>query len=427
MYHSPFLIEDQLVVVPVPQILAGDTVFRDYAIATMEPNSVPYGLIGGGMLIVRAGRILWVGPEPCGWRSEVKVEQFFGDGRLLTPGWIDCHTHLIFAGDRSGEFAQRLSGVTYADIARKGGGILSTVRATRMVNEEELYESARMRAESRLRQGVTTLEIKSGYGLDLPNEQKMLRVARRLAETMPLTIVATVLAAHTVPPEFAGRGDDYVTHVCEDMLPAVSHLADAVDVFCETIAFSLDQSRRILEAGHARGLRLKIHAEQLSLSGGAAMAARLGAVSADHLEYLDESGVKAMAQHGTTAVLLPGAYYFLQETHVPPIELLRKHQVPIALASDFNPGSSPLHSHQLVLNLACLLFRMTPEEALAGVTRNAARALGLGDQVGTLRPGKWADLAEWDAHSPAELSYPIAAQLCRCVFRRGVCVHAVSV
>jgi imidazolonepropionase len=326
-------------------------------------------------------------------------------GALVTPGLIDCHTHLVFAGDRSREFEQRLQGATYEEIARAGGGILSTVRATREASLDELAASAVGRARRLLDEGVTTLEIKSGYGLGLEHELKLLRAARHVGEVLPLTVHATLLAAHAVPPEYAERADDYVALVTERILPAVAEegLADSVDAFCERIAFSPEQVRRVFERARELGLPVRLHAEQLSNSHGAALAAGLGALSADHLEWLDEDGAAAMAAAGTVAVLLPGAFYFLRETRLPPVDLLRAHGVPIAVASDFNPGSAPLLSLRLAMNMACVLFGLTPEESLAAVTRCAAQALGLDDR-GMIAAGLRADLVLWEARHPAELS-----------------------
>jgi imidazolonepropionase len=341
-------------------------------------------------------------------------------GLWLTPGLIDCHTHLVYGGDRSNEFEMRLNGADYRDIARAGGGILSTVRATRAASEDELYQSARVRLDRMREDGVTTVEIKSGYGLDLPTELKMLKVARRLGESSNVDVVTTFLGAHTVPPEFQRR-EDYVRYVIDEMLPAVAEAkaADAVDVFCETIAFSADDTTRIFEAARTYGLRLKLHAEQLSDSGGAALAARFGALSADHLEHASEDSAHALAAAGTVAVLLPGAYYFLRETKKPPVDVLRKHQVAMAIATDCNPGTSPLQSILLTMNMACVLFGLSPAEALTGTTRNAARALGLQDQKGVLAEGMTADFALWDIRSPLALSYGMGAKPCVGVVKNG--------
>src|SRR6185369_5886530 len=328
-------------------------------------------------------------------------------GRWITPGLIDPHTHLVYAGDRAHEFELRLAGASYEAIARAGGGIVSTVAATRAASETELVEAALPRLDALIAEGVTTVEVKSGYGLTLEDELKMLRSSRALGEHRPVTIKTTFLGAHAVPPEFAGDPDGYIELVCRSMIPAVAEagLVDAVDAFCEGIGFTPDQTRRVLEAARAHGLPVKLHAEQLSNLGGAARAAGFGALSADHLEHLDEAGVAAMAKAGTVATLLPGAYYFVRETRPPPIAALRAAGVPMALATDCNPGTSPLTSPLLVMNIAATLFRMTVEECLAGVTREAARALGLAGEVGTLEAGKRCDLAIWNIERPAELVY----------------------
>ncbi|MGO4283336.1 imidazolonepropionase [Bosea sp. TAB14] len=368
----------------------------------------PYGAIEDGVIATRDGRIVFVGP-----RSEAPVFDAAVSidcaGRWITPGLIDCHTHLVYGGDRAHEFELRLQGATYEEIARAGGGILSTVKATREASEDTLFASADRRLAALMAEGVTTVEIKSGYGLEHQAELKQLRVARRIGRERPVTVRTTFLGAHAVPPEYKGRSGDYTALVAGPLLDAVAAegLADAVDVFCEGIAFSPAETKAVFEAAKAKGLAIKIHAEQLSNLHGAKLAAEMGALSADHLEYLDEDGVIAMAKAGTVAVVLPGAFYFLRETQKPPIELMRKHGAAIALATDANPGSSPLTSPLLVLNMACTLFRMTPEEALAGLTRNAATALGLQDEIGTLETGKRCDLAIWDIERPAELAYRI--------------------
>jgi len=383
-----------------------DRLWTNGRLATLAEGAGPYGAIEPGAIAARDGRIAWVGPQAelpdLGPAETVDL-----DGRWVTPGLIDCHTHLVYAGDRAGEFEQRLEGASYAEIARAGGGILSTVRATRAAGEDELVSQSRPRLDALMAEGVTTVEIKSGYGLDAENEAKMLRAARRLGREAPVTVATTFLGAHALPPEAGDDKEGYIDEVCLSQLPAIyaEGLADAVDGFCETIAFNSDQIRRVFEAARALGLPVKIHAEQLSDQGGAALAAEFGALSADHLEYLDESGVAAMAAAGTLAVLLPGAFYFLRDTQVPPVALLRRHGVAMAVATDCNPGSSPLTSPLLAMNMAATLFRLTPEEALAGVTRNAARALGLAAETGTLEAGKWCDLAIWEIERPAELVY----------------------
>nr|WP_288453793.1 imidazolonepropionase [uncultured Pseudomonas sp.] len=346
-------------------------------------------------------------------------------GGVMTPGLVDCHTHLVYAGDRAGEFEQRLEGVSYETIARNGGGILSSVRATRAASEDELIAASLPRLDALLADGVTTLEIKSGYGLTVADELKMLRVARRLGELRPVRVLTTLLGAHALPPEYTGRADDYVSLVCDEMIPAAARerLADAVDVFCEGIGFSPAQCERIYRAAGAHGLAIKAHAEQLSNLGGSALAARYGALSADHIEYLDEAGVGAMAEAGTVAVLLPGAFHVLCETQLPPIELLRQYGVPMAVASDANPGTSPICMPTLMANLACTLFRLTPREALAGMTAHGARALGLPD-LGRIAVGAPADLCLWDIRQPAELAYAVQAGRLRQRVFNGVVTHA---
>lgn len=399
-----------------------DSVWIHAHLATMAGAN--YGLIEDGAIGIRSGRIAWLGAMRALPDIPQKLAREVHDakGAWLTPGLIDCHTHLVYAGDRAEEFALRRQGKSYAEIAKAGGGILSTVRATREASEEELLQASTRRLESFLKEGVTTIEIKSGYGLDMENERKILRVARRLGESYPVTVRATFLGAHSVPPEFKGRTDDYIRLVCEEMLPAISRgkLADAVDGFCESIAFSPTQIEKVFEAAQRYGLSIKLHAEQLSDQGGAALAARYKALSADHLEYASEAGVRAMGEAGTVAVLLPGAFYTLQETRKPPVECLRKYNVPIAIASDCNPGTSPACSLLLMLNMGCTLFGLTPEEALAGVTLHAAKALGLADKVGTLEAGKDADIALWDIAHPQELAYHLGYNPCRGVTKGGV-------
>lgn len=377
--------------------------------ATMDPGRSGYGIIEDAAIVCDDALIVWAGPladMPERFRQAPVTE--FGD-RLVTPGLIDCHTHIVYGGSRAAEFERRLEGASYEEIARAGGGIVSTVRATRDAGEDELLEGALARLDALLADGVGTVEVKSGYGLDPETEMRMLRVARSLADHRPVRVRTSFLGAHAVPPEFAGDADAYIDVVCTEMLPAVAEagLADAVDGFCETIAFTPAQIERVFETAASLGLPVKLHAEQLSDQGGAALAARHGALSADHLEYLGEDGVAAMAEAGTVAVLLPGAFYTLRETQVPPIEALRAAGVPMAVATDCNPGSSPLVSPLLAMNMACTLFRMTPLEALAGVTRNAAHALGLGEGAGTITAGTAADLAVWNVGEPAELAYGI--------------------
>lgn len=377
-------------------------------IATMQGEDL--GLIERGALAVKDDKIVWVGPMDA-WPSQapdlICDDQYDCEGALITPGLIDCHTHLIFAGHRAHEFEMRLNGASYEDIARAGGGIFSTVRLTREADDAQLFSQANVRVHALMNEGVTTIEIKSGYGLNIETELKMLRVARRLGERNALTVRTTFLGAHAVPPEFSGRADAYVDWVCHEMLPAVvaEGLADAVDAFCENIGFTPAQTRRFFEAAKQHRLPVKLHAEQLSDQQGAVLAAEFGALSADHLEYLDERGVRALANSGTVAVLLPGAYYFLRETQLPPIAALRRQHVPMAVASDLNPGTSPIVSLLASMHMAATLFRLTPIEVLRGVTVNAARALGLEQSQGTLAAGMRADFCVWDIDAPAELCY----------------------
>ena len=391
-----------------------DAAWVNAQLATMVSG---YGTVADGVVAVTGGKISWVGPRSA-WRGGAR-EEHDARGAWITPGLVDCHTHLVYAGNRASEFELRLEGASYEEIARSGGGILSTVKATRAASEQELLDLVKKRIGRWLAEGACAIEIKSGYGLDRDTELRMLRVARRLGEE--ITVKTTFLGAHALPPEYVGRADDYIDFVCEEVLPAAAKegLADAVDAFCERIAFDVSQTGRVFEKAKVLGLPVKLHADQLSDSGGAALAARFRALSADHIEYSSESGIAAMAREGTVAVLLPGAYYFLRETKLPPIDLLRKKGVPIALATDHNPGSSPVSSPLLILNMACTLFRLTPEEALAGMTRHAAQALGLQKTHGTLEPGKAADLALWDIGSPAELAYALGANPCAGRVRAG--------
>lgn len=357
---------------------------------------------------VEAGRIVGLWPEADFHTELGEGAELAGQGGVLTPGLVDCHTHLVHAGQRAGEFEQRLEGVSYAEIARAGGGILGTVRATRAASEAELFALGLPRLQALIDEGVTTVEIKSGYGLTVADELKLLRVARQLGEALPVRVITTLLGAHAVPPEFLGDAEGYVDLICQELIPAAvaEGLADAVDVFCEGIAFSPAQCERVFAAAHAHGLPIKAHAEQLSNLGGSVLAARLGALSADHVEYLDEAGVRALAAAGTVAVLLPGAFLMLGETQHPPIELLRRHGVPMALASDANPGTSPLYLPTLIAHLGCTLFRLTPREALAGMTAHAAQALGR-PELGRIQFGAPADLCLWDVVQPAELAYEV--------------------
>lgn len=384
-----------------------DRVWRGARLATMA-TPPGLGIVDKGVIASKDGRIVYAGAAADAPTFEA-TETIDCEGRWITPGLVDCHTHIVYGGNRAHEFELRLAGATYDEISRAGGGIVSTMRATRSESEEQLLASAAKRVETLMRDGVTTLEIKSGYGLDPDSEMKSLKVARRLGEALPLSVVTTFLGAHALPPEAKGDKDAYIADVCDRQMPAVAKagLADAVDAFCESIAFSPEQVTRVFETARRFDLPVKLHAEQLTTLGGAALAARFGALSADHLEHADEAGIQAMAQAGTVAVLLPGAFYFLRETQKPPVDLLRKHGVPIAISSDSNPGTSPLTSLLLTANMAATFFRLTVDECLLGVTRHAAKALGLLDQIGTLETGKSCDLAIWDIERPAELVYRI--------------------
>ncbi|HKT77738.1 MAG TPA: imidazolonepropionase [Sphingobium sp.] len=380
-----------------------DTVWTGARLATMAGEAL--GVVERGLVAAKDGMIVYAGPQEDA--PTLQAGQIVEcEGRWITPGLIDCHTHLVHGGDRAREFEMRLDGASYEDIARAGGGILSTMRATRAASEDALVASALPRIDALIAEGATTVEVKSGYGLDRDTEIRMLRAARRLGEERPVSIASTFLGAHALPPEFAGDADAYIAMLCEALLPEIAELglADAVDAFCEGIGFTPAQTERVFTAAARHGLPVKLHAEQLSNLHGAALAARHGALSADHLEHLDQAGVAAMAAAGTVATLLPGAYYFVRETTLPPVDLLRAARVPIALATDCNPGTSPLTSLLLVMNMGATLFRLTVAECLAGVTRNAALALGLADR-GTLEPGKRCDLAIWDVDRPAELVY----------------------
>jgi imidazolonepropionase len=386
--------------------LSCDRLWQNARLATMAGAAV----VEDGVIACTDGRIVYAGSRSDAPAFDA-AELIDCESRWITPGLIDCHTHLVHAGNRAHEFELRLAGASYEEIALAGGGIVSTMRATRAASVDELVESALPRLDALMAEGVTTIEIKSGYGLSLSDELKMLRAARQLGEAHGVTVKTTLLAAHALPPEFAGNADGYIDHVCDAIIPAAAQagLADAVDGFCETIGFTTAQIERLFEAAKANGLPVKLHAEQLSNSHGAALAARYLALSADHLEHLDDAGIAAMTSAGTVAVLLPGAYYFTRETLPPPIAKLRAASVPVALATDCNPGTSPLTSLLLAMNMGATLFRLTVEECLAGVTRNAARALGMLDHVGTLEVGKFCDLAIWDIERPAELVYRIGA------------------
>ena len=375
-----------------------------------------YGLIADAAILIAEGRIAWVGP-----RAEAPPgESLDCRGKLVTPGLIDCHTHIVHGGNRADEFEMWLTGIAYADIAKSGGGIAATVRATRAQSEAELTASALKRLDTLLAEGVTTIEIKSGYGLDVVTEMKMLRAARQLGKLRPVDVVTSYLGAHALPPEYRDDREGYLRLVCQEAIPAIVRqgLVDAVDAFCENIAFTVEETARVFTAAKTHNLPVKLHAEQLSNLGGAQMAAGFGALSADHLEYLDEEGVAAIAKSGTVAVLLPGAFYYLREKQPPPVAALRSHKVPIAIATDLNPGSSPVHSLLSAMNMACVLFGLTPEEALMGVTVNAARALGLKDR-GRIAPGMKADLALWDAERPGDLAYPLGFNPLAAAIRNG--------
>jgi imidazolonepropionase len=395
------------------------TIWRNARIATMNADRA-WGWIEHGAIVTEGATIAWIGDDGALPHGAAADEHDLAHA-LVTPGLIDAHTHLVYGGRRADEFEMRLLGASYEDIARAGGGIVATVAATRAADDEALYQDARKRALALMSDGVTTLEIKSGYGLTLHDEARSLRVARRLGRELPLDVSTTCLAAHALPPEFAGAHGRYIDAVC-DWLPALhaEGLIDAVDAFCERIAFGPDEVRRVFEASRALGLPVKLHAEQLSDSGGAALAAEFGALSCDHLEHLSPQGIEAMRQAGCVAMLLPGAYYFLRDTTPPPVDALRRAGVPIAIATDHNPGTSPVLSPSLMLQMACTLFRLTPEEALRGMTVNAARALGLHESRGTLAAGMRADFAVWDVEHPRELAYWVGARACRRVVHAGV-------
>ncbi|AQR74220.1 imidazolonepropionase [Sphingomonas sp. LM7] len=383
-----------------------EQIWSNARLATLRSDLPGIGVVEDGLIAASGADIVYAGPRSDAPAFEPGIAHDCA-GRWITPGLIDCHTHLVHAGNRAREFELRLEGASYEEIARAGGGIVSTMQATRAASRDELVAQALPRLDAMLAEGVTTIEIKSGYGLSLAHETKMLEAARALGKARGVSVATTFLGAHALPPEFAGDPDGYVDAVCDGMIPAIAGLADALDAFCEGIGFTPAQVRRVFEAAAAHGLPVKLHAEQLSNLNGAALAAEFGALSADHLEHLDQSGIDAMARAGTVAVLLPGAFYFTRETRLPPIEALRRAGVPIAVATDCNPGTSPLTSPLLAMNMAATLFRLTVNECIAGMTREAARALGRLGRVGTLEPGKRCDLAIWEIEAPAELVYRI--------------------
>lgn len=401
------------------------TVITNAHIATMTQGDTGYGDIQNGAVAIANGKIVWVGPQnELPQYDNQQVNVIDAQGQWLTPGLVDCHTHTVYGGNRANEFEMRLNGASYEEIAQAGGGIVSTVAATRAASKEQLLESALVRIKAMQAQGMTTVEIKSGYGLDTENEIKMLEVAELIAQTLPLTVQKTFLGAHAVPVEYKDNADEYVNLVCQEMIPEVAqrNLADAVDVFCEGIGFSAEQTEQVFQAAQKAGLKVKVHAEQLSNLGGTALAAKYQALSSDHIEFLDEAGIKAMKRADMTAVLLPGAFYFLRETQLPPIDLLRKYGVAMAVATDANPGSSPINSPQLMLNMACTLFRLTPVEALAGLTCHGAKALGLTEQKGQIAVGFDADIAMWNITQPAELCYQFGVNPLTKLFHQGVLI-----
>jgi len=403
-----------------------DLLLTGARIATMERGVADYGTIEDGAIAIADGKLAWIGAAADLPGTNAKEARSLA-GKWVSPAFIDCHTHLVFGGDRSAEFEQRLQGTSYEEIARAGGGILSTVRATRAASADRLFDSASKRLQTLANDGVATVEIKSGYGLDVDSELKMLQVGRRLGDSTDLTVRTTLLAAHAVPPEFAEDPDGYVGLICDELMPTVAaeKLADAVDAYCEDFAFSPEQVARVFAAAESNGLPVKLHADQLSDGGGAALAAQFNALSADHLEYASDNGIAAMARTNTAAVLLPGAFLTLNETQRPPVDALRKHGVPIAVATDCNPGTSPLCSVREAMALACRLFKLTPEECLAGATREAASALGLDTDRGTLEVGKRADIAIWDIGHPRELSYWLSIQPLSCLLISGRDVNLI--
>lgn len=399
-----------------------DALWVNLHAATLKEGA-GYGIIEKAAIGITDGKIVFIGKEAelRGQPSDLSDYVFDGEGKWATPGLIDCHTHLAYAGSRAHEFEARLHGKTYEDITKEGGGIASTVRAVRETDEDDIYELTLNRLRPLAEEGVTTVEIKSGYGLDTENEKKLLRVATRIRDDLGYRVQRTFLGAHALPPEYKDKADDYIDMICNDMLPAIAaeNLADAVDAFCENIAFTTGQVQRVFDTARNLNLPVKLHAEQLSNQHGARLAAQYQALSADHLEYIDEAGVKAMAEANMTAVLLPGAFYFLREKQLPPIDLFRQYNVPMAIATDHNPGTSPCLSLLLMLNMGCTLFRLTPEEALAGVTRHAAAALGLQKDIGTLEPRKVADIALWDISHPRDLCYSFGQNPCTGIIRDG--------
>ena len=399
-----------------------EILFIDFNLATMTNSSSNYGEILGGAIAIGSGKILWIGKKgnlPNYNPDKVKVVH--GNGQWITPGLIDCHTHIIYGSNRAKEFEMRLKGKSYQEIAEAGGGIISTVEATRKASQDEIYEGALKRLNTLKNEGVTTIEIKSGYGLDLENEIKILNVAKMLDKNSPLSIHKTFLGAHTVPPEYKNNPDDYIRIVSKEMIPKIAKLklAETVDVFCENIGFNIQQTEKVFKAAVKNDLKVRIHAEQLSNIGGTKIAAQYNALSSDHIEFIDEEGINAMAKKDMVAVLLPGAYYFLRETKTPPIELLRNNNVSIAIATDSNPGTSPINSILLMLNMACTLFKLTPTEALAGITCNAAKALGIENTTGKLEEGRNADIAIWDIEHPSELSYQFGVNYLLSLYKEG--------
>ncbi len=398
-----------------------DLLIENVRLVTMEQGEEGYLPTSPARVGIQSGKIVAISTKAVG-EDVPNVESLLSPqnysqsidlkGKLMIPGLIDCHTHLIYAGNRANEFEMRLNGVPYQEIAKQGGGILSTVKATREATEEELVELALPRLDGLLASGVTSIEVKSGYGLTLDDELKMLRAAKALEQKRKVKITTTLLAAHALPPEFAGRADDYIDHICQEIIPLVANekLATSVDVFCESIGFNLEQTEKVFAAAKQYGLQVKGHTEQLSNLGGTALTAQYDGLSADHIEFLDEEGVVALSKSNTVATLLPGAFYFLRETQLPPIELLRKHQVPMAIATDMNPGTSPFADVTLMMNMACTLFRLTPQESLRGVTQHAAKALGYEQSRGVIKVGFDADFSIWDIDHPADLSYQVGAK-----------------